>query len=127
MYVTTPRQIVIVDDDSCLVESISAIVADEGYVPITFNSGKKMLSQLQYLTPDLFLLDIRLPDISGDSIAKIIKRQPQLAKIPVIFISANANLTEISDPSLANAFLPKPFDFDKLLNLIDTYLTTQNP
>lgn len=115
-----PRQIVILDDDSCLTETISSIVSEEGFIPYSFNNGTHLLNELHHLSPDLFLLDIRLPDVNGDFIAKQIRNHPRFKDTPVIFVSANDDLSNISETdNLADAYLSKPFDFDQLLKLIN--------
>lgn len=72
--------------------------------------------------PNLFLFDVILPDGSGTNMCTEIKGNEDNQNVPVVIMSAHADLEDISYECLPNDFNPKPFDIDDLLLLIDKNL-----
>jgi signal transduction histidine kinase/ActR/RegA family two-component response regulator len=82
------RTVLIVDDEPDNREVISSIVHDVmGHTAITVNNGAEALAAAQS-TPDLILLDLRMPGLSGFDVARALKRSPETASIPIIAITA---------------------------------------
>jgi len=74
--------------------------------------------------PDLILLDVHLPDISGDEILRRLKAEPPIAGIPVIVISADATAVQVARLLSLGArdYLTKPLDVKKFLTVLDSAL-----
>lgn len=86
------------DDETLLVEMYKTALESEGYTVLTAASGEQGLSMIQGLKPDLVLLDIMMPELTGLDILDKMREDPELAKIPVIMLT---NLTWIPDPTVA--------------------------
>ena len=79
--------------------------------------------------PDLILMDIKLPDISGFDVTRLLKRHKQTKAIPIIAVTAFATSgDEIKAlESGCDAYIPKPISFDKLLRTIQSFLPSSFP
>jgi putative two-component system response regulator len=94
------------------------------YNVLTMNFGEHLLKALEKNIPDLILLDIEIPDMSGYDIIKIIKNRPQAEHVPVIFLASKSNeKDEIEGLSLGAAdYIFKPFSSPLLLKRIELHL-----
>jgi len=94
------------------------------YQVFTMSSAMKMLALLEKITPDLILLDIKMPEIDGFEALLCLKTNPLYADIPVIFLTSNTDAaTEARGFELGVVdFITKPFSPPVLLNLIKTHL-----
>lgn len=102
-------RILIIDDETEILNSLSAVLKDEGYTTFTAKNGSEGLKILQDEIIDLVLLDLRLPDIDGIEVLRRIKDfEPDIA---VIMISGNATIeTAVESTKLGAAhFIEKPF------------------
>lgn len=119
-------RILIVEDDQALITMIQYMLEDEGYD--TRNAiGERALALAEDFQPDLILLDIMMPLMDGQEWSIRARANPKLKDIPILVLSAASPevlLYQYKDLQ-ANSFIPKPFDLDRFMNLIDTY--TSNP
>lgn len=116
------KKVLAVDDDQNILESLYLILSDEGYTPMVENNGMKVEEQIEKNRPDLILLDIRLPGIPGNEVAKRIKSNKKTRNIPVILLSANYDGRLLSSLSGADAFIEKPFDISTLTTTVKQYI-----
>ena len=79
--------ILIVDDDAALCAWLQTILRNEGYATRSVDSSEQMFSALEQATPDLLLLDILLPGMSGMEALRQLRQDPRTAKMPVILIT----------------------------------------
>ncbi|MCR4989506.1 MAG: diguanylate cyclase [Lachnospiraceae bacterium] len=112
----------------------AAEVLREDYEVSTAKSGKQALLMLGELTPDLIMLDINMPQMDGYEVFAKLKENPEWAKIPVIFLTAESDMAkEVKGLSMgAMDFIRKPFDpqvmktrIDKVLSLNEQRLETE--
>ena len=118
------QKIIFVVDDSFINLSIAEEALEKHYRVITLLSAEKMYAALEKLTPDLILLDIAMPEVSGFEVMKQLKSNNLLEKIPVIFLTAlNDSYNEALGIELgAVDFITKPFSEPVLLNRIKNHL-----
>jgi CheY-like chemotaxis protein len=113
-----PKCILVVDDDEAIRDLMRLVLADEGYKVVEAENGAKALSVLKGATPDLILLDMRMPVMDGWAFAAAYAGEPG-PKAPIVVFTAardaEARSTEIS----ADAYLGKPFVLDDLIAKID--------
>lgn len=111
------RRILVVEDNELNRELLCDWLEGEGYQVASAVNLQQAFTAIQEQPPDAILLDVQLGDQDGLSIASWIRRQPALAQIPVIAVTAHAMMTEKDRifQSGCNAYVPKPVDF-KLLN-----------
>lgn len=113
-------RILIVDDEKSFVRSLTFALEEAGMEALSAHTGEAALEQLQQRLPDLLLLDLRLPGISGmDLLYEVARRWPEL---PVVMISAHGDTRAAVQAVKAGAtdYLTKPFALDELLHLIGT-------
>lgn len=112
------KNILIVDDDEAILEVLKLIAETADYNVQTATSGEEALIIVENNQPDLMILDMLLPGISGKQVCKKIKSDQKTKKIPIIMISANIKDEEFRKNPWAEEFLEKPVDMDKFLNVI---------
>ncbi|MCL2888869.1 MAG: response regulator [Eggerthellaceae bacterium] len=121
-----PR-IFLVDDNIVNLNTGKAALQDM-YTVITIPSGEKLFSSLEKLRPDLILLDIDMPGMSGYDVIKQMKSSPKTADIPVIFLTGkNEDADELLGLSLgAVDYITKPFSQPLLLKRVELHLLLQS-
>ncbi len=114
------RKVLIIDDDRHVALALSIRLQAAGYLLDVAHDGESGLVKLAQAPPDVLLLDIRMPGIDGLEVLRRMKQDDRLARVPVIFVSANAQ--ETAKRTALNAggrfFLEKPFDSQALLDAI---------
>jgi CheY-like chemotaxis protein len=119
------KTVLIVDDEPDNREVITAIVHDVlGHTAITATNGAEALSQAQS-RPDLILLDLRMPGLSGFDVARALKRDPATASIPIIAITALDAEDDRREALEAGCVgcVTKPFSEESLSTAVSTVLT----
>lgn len=114
-------KVLVVDDEFDLLESITAILEDEGIEVYKASDGLEALQVLETERPDVILSDVMMPKLSGKELALRVKESSKFKQIPVILMSsAPLGKTQAGPDVKWDHFLPKPFDIDALLATIDT-------
>ncbi len=110
-------KILIVDDVVSNVLLLKILLTNEKYQVCTANCGNMCIEQAKKEKPDLILLDVMMPDISGFDAAVILKKDPETHDIPIIFLTALNNPSDLIKGFQvgANDFLTKPFNKEELL------------
>jgi CheY-like chemotaxis protein len=119
--VDTPPRILVCDDDANLRELVRAVLGP-GHSFIEAADGNEALLVARELHPDLIVLDLMLPGLSGFDVLKEIRSDPALAEIPVIVITAWSHLESQAWSAGADRFVPKPFDLDRLTRAVEELL-----
>ena len=119
-----PASILVVDDMPENVEILARLLTNRGYTVRRALDGELALQSARQTPPDLILLDINMPGLSGYQVAAQLKQDQRLAEIPIIFLSA---LEETVDKVRAFAsggvdYVAKPFQFDEVEARIATHL-----
>ncbi len=120
MVVPHRKKVLVVDDSSTNVVLLDAILHKEGFEVITSLSAKEGLKYISSMDPDLVLLDLLMPEVSGFDFMKIYNAMEKKRKIPVIVVSAvgTPENKKLSKELGAVSFINKPVDIPELLNLI---------
>ena len=116
--------VLIVDDNHHNIEVLELLLANAGYKIRSATNGVEALNDLQSFKPDLILLDLNMPHLSGDNLLKAIRRDDAFRGIPVIILTARASQEEmLAGLRLgANDYLAKPFSSDEVLTRVDNFL-----
>jgi len=118
-------KILIVDDDENIRNTLKAILEDEGYVVDTTVSGGEAIQKSQKTAYNIALLDIRLPDMEGVELLKLIKDPvPRTRKIMLTGYPSMQNAIAALNKN-ADAYLIKPIDIEKLLETVKNQLQLQ--
>jgi DNA-binding response OmpR family regulator len=121
------KKILIVDDDTDLLLALRIRLQSGGYATLLASSASVAIEKALQEKPDLILLDIGLPDQNGFVVLDALKRDDDLAAIPVIVVSARPS-DVYKDAALmggAKAYFEKPFSNEALLHEIRRALTKQ--
>lgn len=115
-------RILIVEDDTDLREALSQILTDEGYRVWSVEHGRAALECLRDGSkPCLILLDLTMPVMNGWQFRAEQREDPDLAGIPVVVISAGANLAEQVVPLGIQDYIRKPIQLGQLLATVGRY------
>lgn len=115
-------KILIIDDETAILNALQIFLEQEGYDVEAVEKYENFLDGKHANLPDLIILDIILLDEDGREIAKRLKASTHTKHIPIIMISAHPNAATTSLKAGADAFLPKPFDIEDLLDTITKLL-----
>ncbi|MBM4102974.1 MAG: response regulator [Planctomycetes bacterium] len=116
--------VLVVDDNEQNLELIVAYLEDVECQIISASNGMDALDIIQRKTPDLVLLDVMMPKISGFEVCRRIKNNPQTAEVPVIMVTALNELADIEKAinSGTDDFLSKPVNKWELITRVKTML-----
>ena len=119
-----PPLILIADDDPAIRDVWSTALHQAGFRTTTARDGGEALDRLRMLVPDLMILDLRMPELSGTALLELVRTRPALARIPVLIISGF--LAE--EPGLERGLhivgrLPKPQTLQAVVDAVRTGLT----
>ena len=112
----TQQRILLVDDDTSLLEVISQRLTSWGYEVLTAESGEEGLKLVEEQHPDLVLLDILMPKLRGRDVCAMLKANPKTRRIPVIFMTAlgMADHVKAGMDLGADDYITKPYDAEDL-------------
>lgn len=121
-----PQNILVIEDDETQRLSLKRILEAEGYVTILAADSAELATVLdQDWDLHLILMDIGLPWINGFELAEMMKQHPDLKKLPLIFLSAQAEQEDFARAREVGAadYIKKPFDIEKLKAVIASQLS----
>lgn len=118
------KKILVVEDNETLLNLESILLTNHGYSVQAVKSGDAALSAIATDMPDLVLLDVRLPGMSGFEVCKKIKSRPKTRHIPVVFLSALTSAHHIMEGELVggDCFIAKPFKSAKVIKTMEILL-----
>lgn len=111
------NKILLIEDDPSIMEMLKYCLELEGYMVMMAETGKMGLNWVKEGKPDLAIVDLGLPDMSGLDVCKAIKENPRTSSLPVIILTGNSsNEARVESQLFANAnlFLNKPIDMGDL-------------
>jgi len=128
---SAPRKIVIVEDEPAVADLLEEMLSiDDSYRIVKIHSSTGALSMIQAEDPDVVLLDIMMPDVSGLEVVRFMRREPGLQKIPVVIVSAKTLPEDIRTglEAGATAYLTKPVDMNRLRETVASVIrAVENP
>jgi two-component system response regulator CpxR len=110
----------VVDDDAEIRDTLTSLLQHEGYTVLRAENGVQALEQLRRLHPDVMLLDLMMPVMSGWEVLEELEESGELSTIPIVVVSA------MGAPG-ACACLRKPVDLDELLAVVDRCCCEASP
>lgn len=120
-----PKNILIIEDDETQRLSLKRILEAEGYTALLAADSAELTAILdEEKELHLILMDIGLPWINGFELAEMLKQHPDLNKLPLVFLSAQAEQADFARAREVGAsdYIKKPFDIDKLKLVISKLL-----
>jgi DNA-binding response OmpR family regulator len=122
------KKVLLIEDDADLFSLLKYNLEKEGFAMTGQQTGKGAIELCRKVRPDLILLDIMLPDSDGLDICKGIRRDPDLAAVPIIFLTARASETDriVGLEIGANDYVVKPFFVRELIARIKLQFRNQS-
>jgi len=112
------RLVLIVEDDAPTADVLATAIGDErGYTALRVGTADEALAALGALAPDLVLLDIRLPGMSGLELYDRIKSDPRYRSLPVMFETGGHHAEALRERGIAT-YVRKPFDVDQVVGFV---------
>jgi two-component system sensor histidine kinase/response regulator len=110
-------KILVVDDVAANVLLLKVLLTNEKFQIVTARNGREALEQVKAENPDLVLLDVMMPEMSGFEVAEHLRSNPVTEEIPIIFLTALNGTSDIVKAfhSGANDFISKPFNKEELM------------
>jgi two-component system phosphate regulon response regulator PhoB len=116
--------ILIADDEAHIIELVRVTLEDDRVRMVEAPDGATALLLAAELEPELVLLDVNLPDMSGLEVCRRLRREPKLTGVPIVMLTAAAQQDDITRGLRAGAsqYLTKPFSPVRLLSIVEALL-----
>lgn len=116
----------VVDDDPVIQKLVRLNLEMQGYAVITAGDGLECLAKAGGENPDVVILDVMMPGLSGLEALRALKADPATAAIPVLLLSAKAQPSDLAEGRTAGAddYLAKPFDPEDLVQRVGRLIAT---
>src|SRR5689334_16224535 len=114
-------KVLVVDDDPGIVSLLQRIITKRGYETFVARDGQEGLELAQQHHPDLIFTDIKMPDLGGEELTRILKADPEFADTPIIILSGTAFLIDL-ETTQASSILTKPFELKTVYALLERFL-----
>lgn len=120
----SPAEILVVDDQSDNVQVVGQLLEAAGYRVVPALSGQQALARAQAHKPDLVLLDMLMPKMSGAQVCRRLREMPGLGEVPVIFLTAASDREFLAQAFAEGAvdYVVKPFVHEELLARVKTHV-----
>ena len=121
-----PGATILICDDEPNLRELMRVSLDPGYVFAEAADASEALTLADRLRPDLVLLDVMMPGGSGLAVIESLRSNPELAKVPVVVVSAFTSDGDrlAAHDAGADGFVGKPFDPDELASIVEELLAT---
>jgi CheY-like chemotaxis protein len=120
------RSVLIVDDEPAVGAALTVRLQAVGFSSRCATSGAQGLTEARRSKPGAIILDVRMPEMDGIEMCTILRADPIISDIPVVFLSASTLTpgTLRTLHSLGDAFLAKPYDAPELLRILESFMPT---
>ena len=109
--------VLVVDDESSIVEVLTTLLEDEGYHVVTARNGAEGLASLAASQPEVVLCDVMMPVLDGRQMCERMQANPLYRSIPIVLMSAVNAATKLAGCNYAG-LLAKPFDLEEVINVV---------
>ena len=115
--------ILVVEDDPSVQNLLTVLLETEGFDVITARDGLEGLVKMELQHPSLVILDLMMPNVSGDRVLEEIRADARLASVPVLVVSGRHDVHQTFDPILGREnVIEKPLDPGKLIDRVEELL-----
>lgn len=116
------KKVFIFDDNTDILELCTLILEDAGYEIKTSATSNDIVDQVSAYMPDIIFMDNWLPDVGGIEATQELKKHPALKHIPVVYFSANNDVSTLAQKAGADSYLSKPFDIQTLEEMVQQHI-----
>lgn len=118
-----PKRILIVEDEEAVRELEKFILEQHGYEVMEARDGLEGLAKAEFRKPDLILLDLMMPDVSGGRMFDEMQEHPATAGIPIVVVTGKPDAHQIYDDQIGSEdVIMKPFEAETLLARIEHHI-----
>lgn len=123
------KRVLVVEDDAAIIELLRFLLEQEGLEVEVAQDGLEALDKMEVWSPDLVLLDLRLPKLEGMDVLWEMRQNPKWSNIPVIIISVDSSpQTMLQGWRLGvDSYFIKPFDPDELIRVVRRIISVSRP
>src|SRR5687768_12600221 len=114
-----PNTVLVVDDDTSILDTVSSILSGEGYDVVSASTGEEALAAVARTKPLVILLDMRMPVMDGWAVARALREQG--VQVPIVVMTAAESAKRWADEVGAEGYLAKPFGLDQLLDTVERF------
>jgi DNA-binding response OmpR family regulator len=125
----TGKRVLIVEDDAAIIELLRFLLEQEGLEVEVAHDGLEALDKMETFSPDLVLLDLRLPKLEGMDVLWEMRQNPRWSNVPVVVVSVDSSpQTMLQGWRLGvDSYFIKPFDPDELIRVVRRILSVSRP
>lgn len=118
------KKIMVVDDDKDATSLFEEVLKAEGYAAVLLNESSKAVQVAKLEKPDLFILDLMMPEPDGFKLCRMLRKEPDFRHTPIIIVTAlnDTDSRIVAIGAGANDYLTKPFRLDELYTSIKDHL-----
>jgi two-component system cell cycle response regulator DivK len=121
-----PKKIILFDDDKDIVSICTYILEEAGWEAYSYTDCDDIVARVKNIQPHLILMDNWIPGPGGVVATQMLKDDPELNTIPVIYFSANSEIQQLTETAGADGYLAKPFDLADLQELLSKFSDFEN-
>ena len=112
------------EDDPMMGELVQATLMEAGHAVGVLGDGEDALRALRRRKPDLAIVDMAMPQMTGSELIKIVRRDPELYDVPILVLTARRSAEDeaIARQAGANGYLRKPFEPERLVSMVNQIL-----
>lgn len=124
MSEATPKRILVIDDEADVTELVAYHLRAKGYQVESLNNPNGSIGAARTFEPDLVILDVMMPDLNGVQICRMLRADPKLKEVPVIFLTAKAEEADRIQglETGADDYICKPFSTKELMLRVQSIL-----
>ncbi len=125
-FFVVAKKILAVDDETDVLLVIKTALLSEGFEVASATNGQEALDKIPSEQPDLIILDVMMPGMTGFEVLERMKADPSMASIPVIMLTGLSERTKIKEAleSGTDYYIVKPFDFHDLMSKVNDALNS---
>lgn len=118
------KRLLVVEDDRLSLKVLRQLLAARGYDVLQASGGWDAISRARHEQPDLIVMDLRLPDISGLDATRLLKKNDQTKNIPIIAVTAfvTPSFEATAFENGCDAYIAKPINIESLLQTVESIL-----
>ena len=113
-----PKRILVVDDETKFCQLVSSFLKARGYEVMALSDSGEALTQLEQFRPDIVLVDMIMPGLSGLDLLKLVRQRAQAPRVIMVTANDDEQVAQQAMQHGADAFLVKPVNFDALAQVI---------
>ncbi len=118
------KSVLIIEDEPFIIEALTFLLEREGLELSSYSDGEGCLDVISNIKPDLLILDMMLPNVSGMEILEKIRNSREFSALPVLMLTAKGQVRdrEAAEDAGVNIFMTKPFANEEIISNVHKLL-----